>query len=364
MKIKPSIILLLSGLLILQANAQTETPDFRVESNVILVPTLVTKKTGEIVYNLSAEDFIVEMNGMKQEVVLDESPDYGKISLVVAIQRGSSASLLFGNKQGSSSGQNSIPEHEWNQGAILSGLGTMIENFVGKIDSEIAVVTFDTRVELRHDFDNYLPEVMKTLDRLQGSPKEGAAILDAVSYSLRLLAECSPERRKILLLISETRDHKSKTAKLDEVLRQIAAGNTLVYCVSFRPLYLELVRDLKNPNAATKQSRQSPVQAPHQKPPGPNLLGPILGLFRNALTKNIPSKLADSTGGEYHMFSNRRTFDATLNFLANLFRSSYMLSFQPSSISPGFHNISVRLNNAPGDVVVRARKSYWVPSRD
>jgi len=74
--------------------AQEPLPTVRSESNVVLVPTLVRTKAGEIKYSLQAKDFIIEDNGVQQDVTLDETPEQEPVSLVVAIQVGHKASLL------------------------------------------------------------------------------------------------------------------------------------------------------------------------------------------------------------------------------------------------------------------------------
>jgi VWFA-related protein len=337
-----NLLLLLFGLLLAQANAQTKAPIFRVESNAVLIPTLVTKKSGEIVCGLKAKDFIVYADGVEQDFRLDESPDYETISIIVAVQLGGSAHILFENKQ----------KKPWQSGSVLGGLGTMMENFVGKADSEIAIVTFDSNVNLLQKFTHNLPATLEKLNQLEGSRDRGAAILDAIDYSLQLFADCSPGQRRILFLISETRDHTSRMAKPDVLLKKIAESNIQLYSIAFKPLRLELARDLKERN---------PTQ---NKDPSKIDLNPAIRLAVNALAKNTVRPLADHTGGEYYLFSNRSSFDAALGRLANHFRNTYLISFQAKDTRPGSHNLSIRLRNAPSDVVIRARNSYWVGSHD
>ena len=355
-------LLLLFGLLLWQADAQITTPVFRTESTVVLVPTLVARKSGEIVYGLTAKDFIVEEEGVEQAICLDESPDSEKISFVVAVQLGGSAYLHFEAKQEWPPGSgDSIPQQLGRRKAALSGLGTMVEHFIGQAKGEVAIVTFDSQVELLQSFTGDLAAVSEKLNRLQGSGDGGAAILDAVSYSLDLLADRPPGQLRVLLLISETRNHGSRKAKLDGVLKQVAASNTLVYSVAFHPLRSELARDLKGQNPAPIQAAPPPGRPQQTASPGPNLLGPLLTLAMNAMAKNTARPLADLTGGEYRTFSNKRTFDANLSLLANHVRNRYLISFQPKNPRPGAHVINVRLRNSPRDVVVLARNSYWVP---
>jgi hypothetical protein len=240
-----------------------------------LAPTLVTNKSGEIVYGLKAKDFIVYADGVEQDFQLNESPDYEKISIIVAVQLGGSARMLFENKQ----------KKSWQSGSILGGLGTMIDNFIGKTDSEIAIVTFDRKVNLLQEFTHNLPAAVEKLNQLEGSRDREAAILDAIDYSLQLFAGCPPGRRRILFLISETRDHNSRTAKPDALLKNITAGNIQVYSIAFKPLRLQLARDIKNPSRA------------QNKDPSRVDINPAIRLAMNALAKNAVRPLADHTGG-------------------------------------------------------------------
>src|SRR5262249_13645752 len=88
--LRPAVCLplLATGLVIAlpQQAPPAQQPDLRTQSNAVLVPALVKDKSGEIVYGLKAEDFIIEDDGVEQPIHMDEEPDASPISLVVAIQ--------------------------------------------------------------------------------------------------------------------------------------------------------------------------------------------------------------------------------------------------------------------------------------
>ena len=65
-------------------------------------------------------------------------------------------------------------------------MGTMLENFIGAMDAEIAVVAFDSRVSLVQNFTRDIPVVNEKLNGLEGSGDSGSAILDAVNYAFSL----------------------------------------------------------------------------------------------------------------------------------------------------------------------------------
>ncbi len=84
---------------------------FTVHSNLVFLPTRVQSKKGETIYGLKPEDFIVEDNGVRQSVQVDEDPDSSGLSLVVAVQCSRSAPLEFSK---------------------LKGLGSMIDQITGE----------------------------------------------------------------------------------------------------------------------------------------------------------------------------------------------------------------------------------------
>src|ERR1700745_1103650 len=72
----------------------------RTQSNIVLVPTTVQTKHGEIVYGLKPEQFVVEDNGAPQTIHLDEDTDSLGLSLAVVVQCSREAFLEFSKFEG------------------------------------------------------------------------------------------------------------------------------------------------------------------------------------------------------------------------------------------------------------------------
>src|SRR5262249_7218521 len=138
-------------------------PTFRSTSNIVSVPTLVRYKSGATVTGLSERDFIVEDNGIPQRIHVDERPEVEPISIVVAVQRGRDAVLQFENSNSAPQGGAPSRVHST---APMSGLGTMLEFYIGGTKAEVAVVTFDSQVRLLQDFTEDLPTVQNKLKGL------------------------------------------------------------------------------------------------------------------------------------------------------------------------------------------------------
>ena len=96
------LCLTLTSALIAQTPATAqETPyTLKTQSNVVLVPTTVETKHGDILYELKPEQFVVEDNGIPQTIHLDQDTDALGLSLVVVIQCSRSAIMEFAKLRG------------------------------------------------------------------------------------------------------------------------------------------------------------------------------------------------------------------------------------------------------------------------
>ncbi|MGA7381562.1 MAG: VWA domain-containing protein [Terriglobales bacterium] len=292
------------------------------QSNVVLIPVLVKDAQGHAIYGLQAQDFIVEDDGAAQAVRLDEAAEAQPISLVIAVQRGRQAYREFPR---------------------IRGLSSMIQSVLDQEGTLAAVVEFDSGIELSQEFTGEQRRVENTLKTLE-SGDGGAAILDAVKYSLNLLDQQAAGRQRVLLLVGETRDHGSHVAKIDDVVTAIGETNTTVYTLAFSPA-------LSNVLDTGRGNNKDEMNA------GPDLLAPLI-LIRQAMKKNVPKAISSMTGGEYALFDSQNGFETRMLDFTNHLRSRYLLSFQPQDPHPGLHRLQVRLRN-PIKGEILARESYW-----
>ena len=308
------VLMLLGGI------ALPQETTLRSQSNVVLVPVLVKDQQGGIVYGLQTKDFIVEDDGVAQPIRLDEAPEGQPISLVVVLQRGRRASYEFPSMQ---------------------GLKSMLDPLFSLGTARVAVVEFDSQVELTRNFTKDARLVEDDLRNLQAGDG-GATILDAVEYSVNLLKKEPEERLRVLLLISETRDHGSH-GKIDEAVAAIGQSNAVMYALAFSPALSNIL----------DTGRGNNINEMHE---GINFLD-LAYQTAQAMRKNVPSTIASMTGGEYELFATRKKFEVRMNDFTNHLHSRYLLSFAPKNPHPGLHQIRVKSKD-PGNTVL-ARTSYW-----
>jgi VWFA-related protein len=319
--------LLLAGLLflLLCGGAVSQEITLHSQSNVVIIPALVKSANGEVVYGLGPKDFVVEDDGVEQTIRVDEAAEGSAVSLVVAIQRGRRADYEFPR---------------------IRGLSAMLDPMVEAGLGSVAIVEFDSQVQLAQDFSSNSERTAGTLKELQPGDG-GAAILDAVDYSVKMLEKAPKERQRLLLLISETRDHGSQ-AKIEDVVAEIGQSNTTVYALAFSPSRSNVLDTMRGNN----------INEMHE---GVDFLD--LG-YRvvQAMRKNTPETIAAMTGGEFESFATGKGFEAHMIDFTNHVHSRYLLSIEPKSPHEGLHQIRVRLRDV-GDQVVLARSSYWVTGR-
>ena len=317
-------------LLVFGTAAAQQEPTFNAQANVVVVPTLVRDSNGSLVYGLQAKDFIVEDDGVEQAPYLDESAEAEPVSLMIAVQCGRRAQREFER---------------------IRGLPAMLEPVLSQSDTEAALVFFDSKLTLARDFTR-APELIESdLKSLQAGDN-GAAILDAVAYSVKLLNKRPEGRQRVLLLISETRDHGSHFAKLDDVVKLIGVTNTAVYALPFSP---SLSQVLDTERGSNRDEAGWGAQ--------PNIQGVLL-MALAAIKKNTPQAIASMSGGDYELFASRKSFETRMNSFANHVHGRYLLSFEPKNPRPGLHQIRVRLKDPARDETVLFRSNYWAGGVD
>jgi VWFA-related protein len=306
----------------------TPAPDqapyvLRSTTNLVLVPTQVQTKKGDILYGLKREQFVLEDNGIPQTIRLDEDTDLLGLSLVVVVQCSRETFRQFDN---------------------MRGLASMVDSLVGGAPSRVAVVQYGSEPELLGGFTPNPDHLAAALAKVQPCEDGGAATLDAVNYANTLFDSSQKTaaltgNRRAILLIGETRDHGSRM-KPEAVIANLGRTNTVVDAVSFNPGKTSVLDSLIH----------------GQYGPGP--MGLILSAVQ-ALRKNVPRTLAALTGGEYTNFTTQKGFDNGIGRLANHIHNYYLLSYTPAgSTTPGLHKITVRIPDYP-DAEIRSRLTWY-----
>ncbi len=157
---------------------------------------------------------------------------------------------------------------------------------------------------------------------------------------------CSKTRprtiRRVLLLVSEKRDHGSKHTKAEQLVKKIGRSDVLVLSVSFSPSRAEFLHDLKD---SGDERTLNPFST--------------LAMIVQAFKKNVAKEVAAMSGGEFTRFTGDKAFEQRVADAAKHARNRYLLTFSPSDPTPGLHTIRVKTVQDYGARIV-ARANYWL----
>ncbi len=342
-----------------QLSASSPSPVFTVRSDLVLVPALVKTKTGDIVFSLPADDFILTDNGIPQPLKLETDDDSQPLALAVIVQTGGLGALH-------------LPDYR--------DLGAVLDAVIGSVPHRVAVISFDSRPHVELNFTTNTDVAAKRIANLDPGDS-GAVILDALNFGITLLRKQPPAYRRAVLLFSETIDSGSETS-LEEAIRAIDNTNTAIYSFGFSSTKAAVQHEAsklpggdysnepypaggcmsKDPDADPDAHHKRSVQALDC---ASDLLPP-LRLARMAflaasdgLKRNVPKSVAQLTGGEYFAFKDATTLTGHLMTISNDVPNYYVLSFHPQSRSPGLHALKLSLKDRP-DLRVSARNAYWM----
>jgi VWFA-related protein len=349
------------------AAQDSQTPTLTAHSTLVLVPALVRTKSGNLVFTLTADDFVLTDDGVPQKLTLEQDTGGEPLALVIAVEIGGAGAREFDK---------------------LGALGPMIESVVGNVPHKIAVIAFDSKPALIQDFTSSTEATGAAIHDLSLGDN-GAAILDGLGFSVDLLRKQPSEYRRAILLVSETVDRGSQL-KLEDALRTISDTNTTIYSIGFstgrsevahyasrelptQPMqpkgsWLALENRHSNPSNGCMGKDTTPDSGTTGKGQAYDclaLLAPPLTIAKMAaiaatdgLRRNIPETVANLTGGEYFKLTDSKSLERSLESISNHIPNRYVLSFQPQAPHPGLHVIGLQLRNY-STLSVTARSSYW-----
>src|ERR1700691_4213735 len=158
------------------------TPVFRLPVEVVVAPVSVTDHDGDSVDGLGPEKFRLFDNGKEQNIHVDVT--FPPISLVIAVQATDHVESV-------------LPQ--------IQKIGVMIEPIVIGDQGEAAVLAFDSRIRLVQEVTSDPTKITEALKNIHPGNSQNRMI-DAVEEAVRELHGRPRNRRRVVLLLSETRD--------------------------------------------------------------------------------------------------------------------------------------------------------------
>jgi VWFA-related protein len=324
------------------------TPIIRATVNVVLVPTSVSERKGRTVNGLKPSDFTLTDNGKPQQINRDVA--FLPLSMVICIDRSSHVETV-------------LPK--------IRKMGGVVHDMLVGQEGEAAIIAFDHRVEVIQDFTDDADKIDAAIEKLTpGSQSD--RLNDSVQMAARLLRR-KKDRRKVILLISETLDRSSEVGTR-EVSTELQLYNIDVFTVNVNRFVARL-------------SEKPQVPRPERLPPGalptpgiasndPTTTAQIYGtqgqagdfaplfeevyrLGKGIFVKNPAEAYTKMTGGREYHFLTLGDLEKAIVAIGAEIRSQYLLSYSPNNkLEGGFHKIVVHVNRP--NLRVRTRPGYWM----
>jgi VWFA-related protein len=327
------------------AGSDADSP-IRVSVTNIVAPVLVTDRSGNIIDGLQPAQFHLFDNNKEQNIQVDVA--FEPISLVVLIEKATRVEAI-------------LPQ--------IKHLGTLLPLVVGD-HGEAAVIAFDSRLTLMQDFTQDSDKVKAAIDKINAG-NSSARMIDAVDQAVFMLRKRPQTNRRIILLVSETRDQSSE-GRVRESLIDAQLSNVLVYTVDITQLAVRLTEKAQPPRPNPIDTTAIPGVMGQPSTPttvtqsyGPNMaqFGPLLQeIYKD--TKRIfvdsPSEVfAKGTGGAEFSFVKEKGLEDAVQRISQEIRSQYLISYRPNNAGdPGFHALAVTLDNPR--YIGKTRPGYWV----
>jgi VWFA-related protein len=335
---------------------QTDAPItvLTVRSTLVQVPALVKDKAHQVVFKLSADDFLLTDDGVPQNLILDSGTDSQPLALAIVVETGGAGAGHLGDYQ---------------------EIDAALAAFVGGVERRIAVIGFDSTPHLLRPFTPNIGDAFKQLANLHKGDT-GAAILDAVAFAVDQLKAQPASYRRAILLLSETIDHGSKTS-LTDALRLITDTNTTIYSFGFSSTGAAISHEASKLNSSeagpahgcfSKEGADVEYEGHYSKQvldcisqlaPPVRIATMAFLAARNALRTNASESVAKLTGGEFNHFRDTKDLKAGLISVSNDVPNYYILSFSPTSLKPGLHVLKLQVKDRP-ELTLRSRSEYWI----
>ena len=340
-------ILALAGIAVYAQESPAERV-IRSNVTVVVAPTTVTDRDGRYVHDLKPSQFTLYDNDKAQTIKVDET--FAPISLVVAIQADQKVEPV-------------IPK--------LQKIGSLLTSLIAGEKGEVAILSFDHRLQVLQDFTDDTTKVQEGLKKLKPGSST-SRMIDAVEKASQMLKSRSKERRRIVLLIAESRD-KGSEGRLRESLATTQMDDVMVYALNMSRFYTETMTgpSIPRPDPIPPGARHVPAGAVNTPTTNSQMTGsqgygvnlvPLLGeIFRDTkgiFVDNPVEVFTKYTGGRETGFVSQKSLENAVSEIGREIHNQYIISYNPDNkIEGGFHTIRVDVTGAYN---VRTRPGYWL----
>lgn len=305
-----------------------------VDVKVVALPVTVRDKHGQIVRDLTKDDFILQVDSRPQ--------------IIKYFSQETNLPLTMGLLVDTSWSQREVLDQERN--ASRSFLDQML---VQEKDKAF-LIHFDREVELLQDLTSHHEKLESALDLLKTADRErsddsndsdsrsgtghkhGTQLYDAVYLASNEILKKQPGRKAVVIL-SDGVDRGSKST-LESAIESAQRADTVVYCIYFAGQREERGQ---HGDGGGRHGGQRPSEEPR-----------VDG-------KKILQRISKETGGRFFEASKKESVGDIYTSIAEELRTQYSLGYTPDKdgSAEGYHHLQLQVKRK--DTTVQTREGYY-----
>jgi VWFA-related protein len=360
-KVARGISLLLSALLIFvpgallfgQQDAKTQEPKISVQSNIVTVSAIVRDKHGQIIADLTKNDFTLDEDGRPQSITY--------------FARQNDLPLAVGLLVDTSLSQRRVLDQE------RSASSTFVDHTLREEKKDQAfLIHFDHEVELLEDFTSSRKKLEAALDTLETPQMQdtssgggggggrggggngggghhhgggaGTLLYDAVYLASNDMMS-KLQGRKAVIILSDGVDHGSKES-LGSAIESAQRANTIVYSILFKDDEPYGSRGGYGGGGRGGMGGGGGRRYPQQQEQRPD-------------GKKILERISKETGGRLFEVTKKQTVDQIYGQIQQELRDQYILGYVPDKSPNSADYRKIHLATTKKDYIVQARDGYY-----
>lgn len=333
------------------AGQQSEQQPLQLHVTEVRLPVTVRGPHGDLAWDLAPEDFKVYDDGVLQHI---EHFNTGTLPLSVVLVVESSSRIE----------------------PLMKGIrssGIVFTQSVMGANSRGAVISFDDAPKVLVPFTSNPELIQNAISKLKVGDS-GVHLYDAVSEALQMLATQSQDRRRVIVVISESRDGGSED-KLGNVLRNAQLENVAIYTIGLstteaeihnttptQPLQIGPPGTFSGPGIPGVPQTPSTMAETGQNGGNINLLPLVETLVKKGINLIFPQALQAAslaTGGDHVATFKPASIQNAMDRIGGELHAAYTLAYSAPLNGPyGYHEISVTVS-LPG-YHAQTRPGYYL----
>ncbi len=305
----------------------------------IVVPVTVHDRDGNIVDSLQPREFHLTDNGREQNITTDVT--FHPISLCIALQRSASVDAI-------------MPQ--------VKRVGALLESFIIGDQGEGGAYWLSTPVFRLSRISRMEPgKISDAIKKIDAYGSTTSRLVDAMGEGVRMLGHRPKDRRRILLVISETRDYGSEGRMRDVLLDAQFANVIDVYTLDMSRMIATVMNKpypgpgpmAGLPPAAMQGALPPGVPATPTTMlqsgilPGTNadvvpLIIEVMRDVKSIFVDNPAEKMTKATGGQEFSFYKQKGLEEAIAKIGSEIHRQYIITYSPSNKDEGgWHELRV-----------------------